>query len=571
MDAVFERNLDQVSLILKDSAAVEADGFETKMACVGGVPGLLPMSVRQVNGETAYVYEVTARQPLSEYLKGRALSASELAEILKTVLGILEGLETYLLDPGHILFSADRIFAQGSFRELWLCYVPSHSRPMREGLYGLTMELLSNVDQKDRDAIVLGYRFAHELQEENTSFGDLRACLCGRYKEAEALPDDYGEKNQSDIFDFAPGSERYGSGDFARGNEWYGHEAFVQENEQKGSAGFAKGSEWKNPAGFAREPAQNGFGGFLREEAGQPYIDPDEGRIQSGFGELGSEKPDRRNRKEGDEENFVKVPVMRRRKSLSFHGLNRRTILIVVIGGAVLLAAYLVMHPEMAEALLTSLRANPLLTGGTLLAMAAAVGIILFVKKRAMAGETRAAAASSWALDESAWPAAKPDSKNPFDHPFHAASSARSDSAIDTRKTAFTKTRSFDDGVLTTCILAPEKKAAAAKLRPEGKAKALGEILLQKDSTIIGKQADLVDIVIPLPVISRIHARISRQGEAWYLTDLNSRNGTAVNNVPLESMKEEKIENGDTLRFANLEYVFESQEYGYGRNKGDEV
>ncbi|MGX8704410.1 MAG: DUF6382 domain-containing protein, partial [bacterium] len=187
MDAVFERNLDQVSLILKDSAAVEADGFETKMACVGGVPGLLPMSVRQVNGETAYVYEVTARQPLSEYLKGRALSASELAEILKTVLGILEGLETYLLDPGHILFSADRIFAQGSFRELWLCYVPSHSRPMREGLYGLTMELLSNVDQKDRDAIVLGYRFAHELQEENTSFGDLRACLCGRYKEAEAL------------------------------------------------------------------------------------------------------------------------------------------------------------------------------------------------------------------------------------------------------------------------------------------------------------------------------------------------------------------------------------------------
>ena len=110
---------------------------------------------------------------------------------------------------------------------------------------------------------------------------------------------------------------------------------------------------------------------------------------------------------------------------------------------------------------------------------------------------------------------------------------------------------------LVTCILAPSKEAAAAGLLPV-REKELDAILLRKKDTLIGKQADLVDIVISVPVISRVHARVSRRGGDWYLTDLNSRNGTAVNNRLLESMKDVQLQNGDIVRFANLEYRFES-------------
>ena len=204
MDAAYERTLDRVSLVLKDDSVREADGFETRMVCVGGVPGLLPMSIRQMNGETAFVYDVTARQPLSEYLNGRLLNREELTQILETVLGILEELETYLLDADHLIFAADTIFAQGSFRDLRFCFVPAHSRPMREGFYGLVMELLSKADQEDRAAVILGYRFAHELQEINSGYSDLRACLyAGTGNGEEQAPDD-----ASGIFPFAAGVRR---------------------------------------------------------------------------------------------------------------------------------------------------------------------------------------------------------------------------------------------------------------------------------------------------------------------------------------------------------------------------
>ncbi len=53
-------------------------------------------------------------------------------------------------------------------------------------------------------------------------------------------------------------------------------------------------------------------------------------------------------------------------------------------------------------------------------------------------------------------------------------------------------------------------------------------IHIEKDITTIGRDEDN-DIVIPLPIISRHHARIIREGDRLYIEDLNSTNGTFVN------------------------------------------
>ena len=57
----------------------------------------------------------------------------------------------------------------------------------------------------------------------------------------------------------------------------------------------------------------------------------------------------------------------------------------------------------------------------------------------------------------------------------------------------------------------------------------LATIYLQEDMTVIGKMETAVDAVIDLPTVSRIHAKIRRRDQEYYLSDLNSRNGTAVN------------------------------------------
>ena len=77
-----------------------------------------------------------------------------------------------------------------------------------------------------------------------------------------------------------------------------------------------------------------------------------------------------------------------------------------------------------------------------------------------------------------------------------------------------------------------------------------------KDSTLVGRKREFADCVIDNKAIGRVHAEISRRGDAYYIKDLNSKNGTFINNVRLEPEKESVINNKDIITFANKEYFF---------------
>ena len=65
------------------------------------------------------------------------------------------------------------------------------------------------------------------------------------------------------------------------------------------------------------------------------------------------------------------------------------------------------------------------------------------------------------------------------------------------------------------------------------------------------------DLLLDLPVISRIHAQIEKRGEDYFLMDLNSTNGTFLNGKRLASNEYRQICGGDEIFFAETGYLFE--------------
>lgn len=84
----------------------------------------------------------------------------------------------------------------------------------------------------------------------------------------------------------------------------------------------------------------------------------------------------------------------------------------------------------------------------------------------------------------------------------------------------------------------------------------LATIYLERDLIVIGKLEQASDAVIPLPTVSRVHARIRKSGEEYYLADLNSRNGTSVNGKLLGANEEYLLKDEDQVDFAQARYVF---------------
>lgn len=79
---------------------------------------------------------------------------------------------------------------------------------------------------------------------------------------------------------------------------------------------------------------------------------------------------------------------------------------------------------------------------------------------------------------------------------------------------------------------------------------------LDKPVTTIGKKKEESDVVLENASVSRIHARIIKEKEYYYLEDLNSTNGTFKNGLRLQPYEKRRLEEGDDIRCGRVLFVF---------------
>lgn len=81
-------------------------------------------------------------------------------------------------------------------------------------------------------------------------------------------------------------------------------------------------------------------------------------------------------------------------------------------------------------------------------------------------------------------------------------------------------------------------------------------ISITETPQLIGKDASKVQISISSDSVSRVHARIQKNGEDYLIEDLCSTNGTWVNGKSIETRVPFALKTGDKVSFADCEYIF---------------
>jgi len=81
------------------------------------------------------------------------------------------------------------------------------------------------------------------------------------------------------------------------------------------------------------------------------------------------------------------------------------------------------------------------------------------------------------------------------------------------------------------------------------------DFVLEKGAYIVGKNHK-VQFHIEKDTISQFHARIECQGNIYYIEDLNSTNGTYVNENLLSYKSRKELQSGDSIRFGDVGYHF---------------
>ncbi len=99
----------------------------------------------------------------------------------------------------------------------------------------------------------------------------------------------------------------------------------------------------------------------------------------------------------------------------------------------------------------------------------------------------------------------------------------------------------------------PETKEIRHRLMTEE-----GKLLvsLEQDTYTIGKKRGEADLVLEDPSVSRLHARIVKEPDGYYLEDMNSTNGTLKNGLRMQPYEKKKLEEGDEITFGKKVLIY---------------
>lgn len=543
MEVSYQRDLNHNYMIV-ENPGISGGEYTVRMLEQNQIQGLLPVSVRKMDGKTYLYYEITSRQALSSIYETRKMGKRDMEQLLCGIREVLERIVPYLLDGSDLLFYPEYLYADVDSGQVWLCYLPGAKaltgRSGEGSFHALAEFLLKRLDHGDRDAVDLGYELFAQVSQDNYSLSEVLKDVVRLKRENSQIRRQNG--------DGRPAGEAMGQ---LAGRE-RGRESW--ERLPEGEAGRAA-MERLSGREIGREDWAIGDQGpgeleKIRKEGGRKHNGKSTGKRCS-EGKAGGKG--RKEKKGLEAGGLGRGPAGKTRGRWS-----KKNVALCVLAVALLMTAF--------AGIVYFGRLDLTQTGGLAFACLAVVwGIYSVVsgkgeKKRKIWPE------EDEEDEEEAYLEALMSEEYPGEED---ESGYRWGGKKSAQAGGFASSGSFgglgggcgspQPGGETTYLAEPELRRQFRLMSQEPEK--YPDLEVRTESAVLGKKKDQVDIFIAADAVSRMHARLERSQDCAFVTDLNSMNGTFVNGERLKPNEKRPLYQGDRVSFANLHYRVKIREF----------
>ena len=521
MHAEYKRDVSHNYLILHGEETVNTASYQVRMLTGNTMSSILKCRMQGLNGKWLFYYDITSKQSLASFYEQRKLGGEDLEMILTGFIRVMEEMGEFLLNAEQLVLCPEYMFLDVEKREVFFCCLPDYHHPVQEQFRELTEYFLPKLDHEDAVAVSLGYGVYRKAMEAGLQLEHIKALI---YRAGN-------EKNGGSMNKTADIGERDSLDDCA---ERIGNSSM--END------FRKNS-------------------VSPDEKRSQYPETEENRVK--------------HKEKGIKEKSDKEKSHDKKSDMKWK-LTAGCAAGVMILLGILMASYLGYLPEISvEAVL----------GAAILLMGVGAGCGWLAdkkkKKQEETAEWRNKVQRELASEskEKSKTERNDTGRNEISRNTKEQNSIKQDlqeyetgrrnmtaqNLMDEEKSFVTrqvnvnmserKDQEQHELYGETVVLSAGQLSGSASLvsREPGE---LPTIYLEEELTVVGKLEQASDVVLPLPTVSRVHARIRKTGDEYYLADLNSRNGTSVNGRMLAADEEYLLQDEDQVDFAQARYVF---------------
>ncbi|MCR5310276.1 MAG: DUF6382 domain-containing protein [Lachnospiraceae bacterium] len=191
--------LNHTYLIITGDCIEKTDDFRYRMLLSNCMEGVIPMQIRVINGEREVYFDITEREPVAEYYKGRPAGRDDIRLLLEAVFRVSSNIEKFLIDEGNLIMRPELIYRNvksGGFE--FICF-PDNEREggiKEEPAKELMRFLTGCVDTGDELLTECIYGLYDMAAFKNVNFATLYETYMGEMKETKLTKESPEEEQQ---------------------------------------------------------------------------------------------------------------------------------------------------------------------------------------------------------------------------------------------------------------------------------------------------------------------------------------------------------------------------------------
>ena len=501
MYAEYKRDVSHNYLILREEEKVNTASYQVRMLTGNVIPSILKCRLQGLDGNLLFYYDITSRQSLASFYEQRKFHRKDLHMLFCGFIRVMEEMAEFLMNTDQLLLCPEYIFLDIEKREVKFCCLPDYHHPIQEQFRELTEYLLPRLDHEDSQAVSMGYGVYRKAMETGFQLEHIKEAI---YQNREVT------KKSND-------------------------RESTQNQEQKPPENNLDSME--------------SFGEKIQEKADVSHL------LKT---DVENKTSKRKKGKKKEESDFQKSS-------------NEWTGALLCVSIAAVLIIFLILRYL---GYLPGIPAEAIFGGAIILLVLAAFLSWTAEKKKQkkqMSAEWRQKVKRE--LDDTYESSSEKRRTERSSEDLYEADSVQEKmpertgetgtNRLENSQNVYRETVQQNENYETektenygeTVVLSAGQTEGPASLvsREPGE---LATIYLDRDLMVIGKMENAADAVISIPTVSRIHAKIRKVDEEYYLSDLNSRNGTSVNGRLLKTGEEYQLQDEDQVEFAQARYIF---------------
>lgn len=134
----------------------------------GGIKGLLPCSLRYIDGQAYLYYDISSKQSIVQLFESRAVTREWLQDFLWSYRQLQQELDRFLMEEANVIWYPEQIFLDLDKRVFYFMYIPYHKQ---EGSFGKLVDFwVEHIDYEDEELVEFVYRVYDQLEKKGETY-----------------------------------------------------------------------------------------------------------------------------------------------------------------------------------------------------------------------------------------------------------------------------------------------------------------------------------------------------------------------------------------------------------------